>query len=273
MTRGVLLRRPSSGWAISTFAGLYPGAYAVVFGDFHIPLEAEDAGFEVRDCLLALGTGVVHRIWLLRKPCSEATVAAQVLLTGTGALWIDGCRVASSGDHKRPFQPCRFDRDTYWKKQTPFQPTNAEGRWPSNLLLVHMPGCILVGTREDDVSTPVAFVAGSDKAKAVSYYGDGLNDKDHENRTTSVDVWACEPGCLVEVLEKQSLAGGMHPAGSPRGYKPSEVKPGYSGGWTKDQPYGGLRHGDSGGASRFFPQFGSEEDLDGWLTRLLLGPE
>lgn len=36
--------------------------------------------------------------WLLRKPLSENTVAAQVLKTGTGALNIDSCRVAIADD-------------------------------------------------------------------------------------------------------------------------------------------------------------------------------
>ena len=107
MNQGILLRAPTSGWASSVFGDLLPGGHAAVFGGFRIPLEAEDAGLVVRDCLLVLGP-VVHRVWLLRKPCTEATVAAQVLATGTGAMWIDGCRVYTDWNEA--------DRPDSWKR-------------------------------------------------------------------------------------------------------------------------------------------------------------
>ena len=65
-----------------------------------MPVEAEDAGFEVRDCLLVVGART-QRVWLLRKPLKEPTVAAQILATGTGALWIDGCRVSYQSEADR----------------------------------------------------------------------------------------------------------------------------------------------------------------------------
>ena len=92
MKRGLLIREPAQDWARRAYESLLPGAHAAVFGNPRVPQEAEDAGFEVRDCILVIGP-VMHHIWLLRRPISEPTVAQQVLKTGTGGLWIDGCRV------------------------------------------------------------------------------------------------------------------------------------------------------------------------------------
>jgi site-specific DNA-methyltransferase (adenine-specific) len=76
-------------------------------------------------------------ICVARKPLSEKTVAANVLKWGTGALNIDGCRVESDGEHKREFVGARPDREIYGSRprlNEGFQPTNAEGRWPANVI-------------------------------------------------------------------------------------------------------------------------------------------
>ncbi len=76
-----------------------------------------------------------HEHWvLIRKPLGEKTVAANVLKHGTGALNIDASRIESIGDHKRPFQPTNNDRAVLGK-QKGFHPTNADGRFPANLVL------------------------------------------------------------------------------------------------------------------------------------------
>jgi site-specific DNA-methyltransferase (adenine-specific) len=104
---------------------LKPGGHALVWA---IPRTShwtgmawEDAGFECRDKIyhcfgsgfpksLNLGNGwgtalkpAVEEWWLLRKPISEANIAANVLRWGTGGLHIDGCRVdvsASDVNHR-----------------------------------------------------------------------------------------------------------------------------------------------------------------------------
>lgn len=68
-----------------------------------------------------------------RKPLI-GTVAENVLTYGTGGLNIDASRISSNGEHKRPFQPTNNDREVFGK-QNGFQPTNAEGRWPANVIL------------------------------------------------------------------------------------------------------------------------------------------
>jgi site-specific DNA-methyltransferase (adenine-specific) len=69
---------------------------------------------------------------MARKPFDGATVDC-VLEHGTGALNIDGTRIDSDGSHKRPYQPTNNDRNVY-AEQDGFQPTNAEGRYPANVV-------------------------------------------------------------------------------------------------------------------------------------------
>jgi DNA modification methylase len=96
---------------------LRPGAHAVVFGAprlYHrLAVQVEDAGFEIRDCLMWLfGSGfpkslnldgeragwgtalkpAYEPILLARKPLT-GTVAANVLEHGVGGLNIDACRI------------------------------------------------------------------------------------------------------------------------------------------------------------------------------------
>lgn len=76
-------------------------------------------------------------IVLARKPLSEGTVAANVLRWGTGALNIDGCRVASPGEtitnHARS-----GDAEVLFgasKAQETYQSAGqAAGRWPANVV-------------------------------------------------------------------------------------------------------------------------------------------
>ena len=134
-----------------------PGAHLLAFGGtrtFHrLTVAIEDAGWDIRDCLMwVYGSGfpkshnlkgewqgwgtALKPAWepiiLARKPLS-GTVAANVLEYGTGGINVDGCRVDSDGSHCRPFQPTNNDRGVYGKQQA-FQPTNALGRWPANLI-------------------------------------------------------------------------------------------------------------------------------------------
>jgi DNA modification methylase len=78
------------------------------------------------------------------KPAYEPIIVAQKPLDGTYAanaekwgvagLWIDGGRIGSGTEHHRTFQPTNNSRNVYGA-QTGLQPTNAEGRWPANLIL------------------------------------------------------------------------------------------------------------------------------------------
>jgi DNA modification methylase len=77
-------------------------------------------------------------ITVARKPLSEKTVAENCLKWGVGGINIDGCRVGSDGEHKRPFVERKTKDSGEWEIKSgivkPFQPTNAEGRFPANFI-------------------------------------------------------------------------------------------------------------------------------------------
>lgn len=140
------------------FRVLKPGAHLVAFGGtrtYHrMTCAIEDAGFEVRDQIgWAFGQGfpkshdagngwgtALKPAWepicLARKPLSEGTIAANVLRWGTGALNIDGCRVATADSTTR-------NRNTAFGLMHDGRPSqggvagtsiDAEGRWPANVI-------------------------------------------------------------------------------------------------------------------------------------------
>ena len=83
--------------------------------------------------------------WVFRKPLSEATVAANVLRWGTGAMNIDAGRVgfasdADEAESKEKNQHTQYanpgsNRDSYSGSMPPRQDYNAPGRWPAHLIL------------------------------------------------------------------------------------------------------------------------------------------
>lgn len=136
-----------------------PGAHLLAFGGtrtFHrLTVAIEDAGWEVRDCLGWLyGSGFpkshnLHGEWqgwgtalkpawepiiLARKPLS-GTVAANVLEHGTGAINVDGCRVAGVVP-KTVHGVSSRQGEVYGKYRDEPQESNPSllGRWPANLI-------------------------------------------------------------------------------------------------------------------------------------------
>lgn len=297
--KGQLLRYPEPGWAPAAYAAVLPGAHVLCFGKNPHALEAEEAGFEVRDAIEVIGP-VRHRVWLLRRPIQEKNVVSQVLKTGTGALWIDGCRIASveknptisrretarrtghAPVHNRSAAEAtadgRIERRGSPEVFMENRPSEALGRWPPNLLLVHTPGCERAGTRR------VKNVGGSTSGETALGQGSGWNP--HENRPTgiarprdedgleTIDAWACGPGCPVAALDAQSgdrpstLTGRADPGAAHEHPSDAQTNSWFHRGLAK----GSHVYADAGGASRFFPQFANEGELDAWLLRLIFGP-
>lgn len=104
------------------FEVMKPGAHLFAFaatkGYHRMVCAIEDAGFEIRDMVPWLyGTGfpkshnldgqwegwgsalkpAIEPVVLAQKPLSESSIEANVLRWGTGAIWIDGCRVGWPG--------------------------------------------------------------------------------------------------------------------------------------------------------------------------------
>ena len=121
-------------------------------------------------------------IILARKPLSEGTVAANVLRWGTGAINIDGCRIASGDDLTRECMGLASAENNGWRrpwmetaeKQT-FGSTN--GRWPANV--AHDGSEEVVAAFPDTgASPPIGAMGGGSNKHSI--YGDFAGGP-HEN--------------------------------------------------------------------------------------------
>lgn len=191
-----------------------------------------------------------------RKPLA-GTVAANVLEHGTGALNIDGCRVAHASEADRRESEAKNRHGDFGTLHGGNQVygdysaggvrdnyTAAAGRWPANLVLTHHPDC---GDR-------------------------------------------CAPGCHVAELDQQSGESASPPVGSVARTSGGNTIGTFAHAGRPPSPNG---HGDAGGASRFYPVFrytakapGTERpraggvahptvkpvDLMRWLVRLVTPP-
>lgn len=145
---------------------LKPGAHLLAFGGtrtFHrMAVAIEDAGFEIRDCVMWLyGTGFPKSLnvgdgrgtalkpaWepiiVARKPLI-GSVAANVLAHGTGAYNIDECRIPTDDNlNGGAYSPGARGEDGAWSEATgmmgagggrlPGAYVRPEGRWPANVI-------------------------------------------------------------------------------------------------------------------------------------------
>jgi len=151
-------------WGRECLRVLKPGGHALVFGGtrtFHrLTCGLEDAGFEIRDCLMWLyGSGFPKSLnldgewqgwgtalkpaWepiiVARKPL-VGTVAANVLEHGTGALNVDGCRI---GDEEVPINRLEEWSGFGQVKRPEYEATVGSGRWPANVALDEAAGELL----------------------------------------------------------------------------------------------------------------------------------
>jgi DNA modification methylase len=161
-------------WAAAAFRVAKPGAHLLSFGGtrtYHRLASAiEDAGWEVRDCLVwgyASGFPKSHNLdgewdgwgtalkpaWepiiMARKPL-RGTVAANVAAHGTGALNIDGARIGTGGEIVtaglsdpanrtgivgRAMQATGGKDRNQAAQIASLERTNEMGRWPANVIL------------------------------------------------------------------------------------------------------------------------------------------
>lgn len=180
-------------------------------------------------------------IVVARKPL-VGTVAANVLEWGTGALNIDGCRIATTDklsiSSSDPFHGADGSQRTWNKTSSGAieRDQHALGRWPANLVLSHTPECKCVGTKK--------VKSGGGDVSGQSALGQGSGWNRHENRKTKierqcdadgleeVESWECAEGCPVSMLDEQSGPTLVTGSKSPRSKA--------------------AKHSDSGSASRFF---------------------
>lgn len=208
-------------------------------------------------------------IVIARKPLA-GTVAANVLQHGTGGMNIDGCRVgfASDADKASAFPGGKLttygagtlagpgaahdaDRTEFTTQQ------NAAGRWPPNTVFIHHPECVQTGVTK--VKTGMVVLKNTVPGTPSDSYSGGLKRLPHgeygyanPDGTEEVPAWQCADGCPVKALDGQS---GTLTSGKPSGVRHAQssfghIQPGYE---LTD-------YGDTGGVSRFFPQFTYDED-------------
>jgi hypothetical protein len=195
---------------------------------------------------------------LARKPLGS-TVAACILAHGTGALNVDACRV---GTTKRvPGAPSKRnlgDLGVGWGLKASEDVDGRDpnvGRFPPNLLLTHAAACEQVGTRKvrasgsvtgEEPSRPHLNAYGERERTAFAAYGDG--------RVEEIPAWRCAAGCPVAALDEQSGDAGTNGGGVLEGI-------GFKGG-AGDLARPGPQVDNTGGASRFFPTFTWDVELD-----------
>lgn len=208
--------------------------------------------------------------WIARKPFGSSkdgnktkkhSLADQLLATGTGAMNIDACRVATSWDEP--------DRPDSWKRSGHTANAEAEkiaappgagiflhpgGRWPANFIATHDAGCKCIGYRKHEGVTINRFKDGA------HFFG-GAAGEDFEvivDMPQDVLVYECVPGCPVKLLDEQSGKTSSSIV-QPNDDKREE-------GATNFQLNGGSKeprgYSDSGGASRYFNTFEWHPDLD-----------
>lgn len=264
------------------YRALKPGGHVLVFARTWawdlVSLCYRAAGFEFRDTIANVYPGPSWEpILVFRKPL-EGTVVDNVLKHGTGALNIDGCRVDYSSRVDREgnrARPARGQGDGNHGAGLPHHSADwgawqgGKGRWPPNAVMTHAPGCKRVGTKRIKGSHDTTGVWGA--AAPGETYGDFEGDPQQNRQGYTddkgrevVDSWSCVEGCPVRALDGQSgeLRGGK---GGVRRKPWSGFKADVS--WITGEPE--VAYGDSGGASRFFPQFGGRSGLMRWLVRLV----
>ena len=210
-------------------------------------------------------------IHVLRKPCSEPTVAANVLRWGTGGINVDGCRVSTcdnlNGGAYAKNGNSRWDDAENWRYKRLGeaggykQPT---GRWPANLILQHLDGCVQDGVKKVKASAPASgpTLTGASTSAARGRFN-GVGSTAHhgdEDGNETVTAWACAEGCPVASLDGQSGVTKAVPR-KPTG-KPMYSTEGTSMVWNSNSVIDTTERGftDTGGASRFFKQVGGRSE-------------
>lgn len=168
------------------FRVLKPGGYLLAFSDtikYHrIAVAVEDAGFEIRDSLhWSFGKdgkdGVQHRVIAMARKPLVGTVIENVISQGTGAININASRVGAGAEA-------------------------GTGRFPSNTLLTHSPGCSLVGTKTETMTG--GYGNGGIGMSEVGQDGGAGKGAEWQQKETSSLVFECAPVCPVRTLDEQS---------------------------------------------------------------------
>lgn len=202
--------------------------------------------------------------WILvRKPCSEKTVAANVLKHGTGGINIDASRIQLPSDDPQVLLRAGKTLHAQGKSEDigatysdgvgRFEGSyfNNKGRFPANLILSHNPDCVEVGSKKVVATSGKVSKSGLTKSVARSWKNtsvEGINRTrfGSEDGTETLAAFECTPDCAVAAVDEQS---GVLKSGGSGGIRKN------GGGWKQTSEFikpNNLMQPDSGGASRFF---------------------
>lgn len=260
---------------------MLPGQHVIIIGTEVDALRARASGLSLRDTVLIVLPGITTMMAYLFRAPIEGTIVENVIKHGCGALNIDGCRIQAGRKQKSAgattSESCYGEYAGVYEKGTGRIYTS-EGRWPTNLVLVHGPGCREAGTRCVHGSHSVGQAPAYYQEKGRTAYGtfQGHRPTTHvgENGLETVAAWECQSDCPVRVLD--NLSGNRKSAyvGNPEGafaeQGAARVNPQRGNVYAPglDTKPCGVLYSDNGGASRFYPQFPDLRAALVWLDRL-----
>jgi DNA methylase len=201
--------------------------------------------------------------WILARKPLAGTVAANVLAYGTGALNVEACRIGYESGGSLASNPSLRDRiaggnggHIFPQPERRYIEPHPAGRWPPNVALSHAPGCQPTGTRKvrtkDKASTRGrggrVYAGGEGFANSLAETGQGVGYADADG-TETVTAWACEEGCPVALLDRQS---GELTSGALDRSRITAPNRTYG---AAPRTLTGTYAPDQGGASRFFATF------------------
>lgn len=229
---------------------------------------ARRSGLEVRDCFSVQTPSGSLMALLVRMPFGN-TVVTQMVKHGVGVVGIDQCRLSVHKNDPNKRQPALRDKS---KALGRFESglvagyraaTLTQGRFPSNLLLVHGPDCECVGTKRVKGTNPIGPNPGT--GGKATYEGGWSGSSNHDytsnDGTEEVTAWDCQPDCPVRLLDQQSGVTTSAKSKTFHSEYGGKSHTGFMRGWSDPD----SQYEDTGGASRFFYQATNLDDLESYL--------
>ena len=214
------------------------------------------------------GTGLkpVAEHWVIARKPFKGSTAGNLDKHGTGAFHVDAARVGINAGWSYPHDKGGSPPHQGGFKNIPCKAT--KGRYPPHIALTHSPECVEVGTRKVKTGKAHRSKGGGVNFGSETRAKPKMDDMTYAdadgNETTA--LWACVPGCPVRVVDEQSgtcrsayTSKTRDPA---KGIKhPTATSEHYSDGYAGGIPVG-TQYADSGGASRYWPNFTAETEVD-----------
>ena len=232
----------------------------------HNSVELEDGGWEVRDSIkVILHDDSIHAT-LFRKPF-KGTVAQNVLTNGCGGINIDACRVGQF-TNTRPSGMVRWNdfRHGDSKYSTEETVTVKEGRFPANLLLECTCKVVIEGKSEGVViNTKKGLSTNND---ITMKYGHSKGEQEAPRAYKDTGAIHSEGNCPCLKINIQSGDTSSTRIGNPNNIN-KDVGNSLFGGVEQKVPSTSKDYRDGGGASRFFYNFKTMDELKTYLTNLI----